>query len=165
VDLYVVRHAIAEPRSVGLRDADRELTAEGIARFEREVRGLKRLGIELDAVVHSPWRRAVQTAERLRPVAPAARWIASDLLVDDPARALLRLLDEAGASVAAVGHEPWMSELVAWLAVGDADLGGSIPMKKGAVAWLRGPVQPGQMALRGLWAPKHLRAVGRGQSG
>ncbi|MBM3985145.1 MAG: phosphohistidine phosphatase, partial [Planctomycetes bacterium] len=65
LELLVVRHAIAGPAALGGRDAERELTQEGRQKFRLEVAGLQRLELRLDLVLHSPWRRAAQTAELL----------------------------------------------------------------------------------------------------
>ena len=64
-----------------------------------------------------------------------------------------------GDAVALVGHEPWMSELLAWLVTGDSYATGSHVMKKGGVAWLRGEPLPGGMELRALIPPKVFREL------
>lgn len=75
MDLIIIRHAIAQDPRAGLPDARRALTARGRRRMERGVAGMQRLGLRFDAVLHSPWRRAAQTAALLAP-----------LQVDDEAR-------------------------------------------------------------------------------
>ncbi|MEE8408192.1 MAG: histidine phosphatase family protein, partial [Myxococcota bacterium] len=62
MDLYLIRHAIAEERRPGLEDPERQLTDEGKLRFERAVAGLQKLGVRFDRLYHSPWIRAAQTA-------------------------------------------------------------------------------------------------------
>lgn len=157
MELFVVRHAIAEPRGARVDDADRALTVKGRERFERGVRGLARLGLGLDVVLHSPWRRAVETAATLRS-GLGGELVETALLAREPGAELLeRVLAEGerhGESVAVVGHEPWLSSLVAVLC------GGDVEMKKGAVARLEGEPEPGAMTLRALLPPKVLRALG-----
>ena len=68
MDLFLIRHAIAEDRSASLLDADRELTDVGRTRFEAVVQSLDRAGFRFDRVYHSPWTRAAQTAELLAPI-------------------------------------------------------------------------------------------------
>jgi len=68
MDLFLIRHAIAEERRAGLNDEDRKLTETGRKRFRAMVEDLRRGSIELDRVYTSPWKRAVQTAELLDPV-------------------------------------------------------------------------------------------------
>ena len=156
MELFLIRHAIAAPRSLTLPDADRPLTPQGRERFTQVVAGLQHLGIRLQQVHHSPWRRAVETAALLAPV------LKGDLL---PTQALARppeaaLLDEIDQSPAAlVGHEPWMSELLAWLITGSLAAGAMFAFKKGGVAWLEGPLRPGGMVLRACLPPKVLRAL------
>lgn len=156
LDLFVVRHAIATPRELAALDADRPLTDRGRERFAREVLGMQRLGWRLDRVLHSPWRRAAETAELLERLARDPLE-STDLLAQPPTEALLGALGEG--SVAVVGHEPWLSELVAWLATGAPALRLSFEMKKGAVAHLEGAPVPGGMLLRALLPPRVLRAL------
>ena len=61
MDLYLIRHAIAEERMDGFPDTQRELTDMGRARFSRMVEDLARGKVRLDRVYTSPWTRAAQT--------------------------------------------------------------------------------------------------------
>jgi phosphohistidine phosphatase len=159
LDLWIVRHAIAEERSPSRDDADRALTEEGRRRFAREVRGLASLGVELDRIAHSPWRRAAETAALLTPLlAGDGDLVPEEGLARAPGRELLQGLRTG--RVALVGHEPWLSELVAWLASGDRGDGAGIELKKGAVAHLEGDAKPGAMTLRALLPPRVLRGLG-----
>ena len=157
MELFLIRHAIAAPRSATLPDAERPLTRQGRERFTRAVAGMQRLGIRLGQVHHSPWLRAVETAALLAPV------LQGDLL---PTQALARppeatLLDEIDQTpTALVGHEPWMSELLAWLTTGSPAASAMFAFKKGGVAWLEGPLRPGGLVLRAYLPPKMLRALG-----
>lgn len=157
MQLYVIRHAIAEDRHPDRIDAARSLTREGIRRFEQHVRALERMEVRLSRVLHSPWRRAAQTAELLAGLTDHPP-LAVDALAAPPREALLDAL--VGGEVAVVGHEPWLGELIAWLVLGDADLGERFPLKKGGVAHLEGTPRPGGMILRALWTPKLLRLAG-----
>ena len=155
MDLYLVRHAIAEEHRMDLPDADRQLTQRGRERFDRVVATLGRAEVAFDRVYHSPWRRAVQTAELLAPINQGDR-IATDGLAQNPTADFFRSLE--GERVACVGHEPWMSDAVALLAAGDDD-GSWLRFKKGGVAWLQGLPGTGTMELAGFWAPKLLLSV------
>jgi phosphohistidine phosphatase len=158
LELFVVRHAIAEERAADKEDASRALTERGRERFGKGVRGLARLGFAFDRIDHSPWLRAVQTAELLTPLLDhAGETRVSAELAAPPARALLEGLGEG--RVALVGHEPWLSELVALLVSGDAGDGAGFEFKKGAVAWLEGEPRPGAMTLRALLPPRVLRRL------
>lgn len=157
MDLYLIRHAIAQERRPGLDDTRRELTDEGKLRFERGVVGLQKLGVLFDRLYHSPWTRAVQTAELLAPILEGAM-VPTEYLADDPSQALLDTI--LGERVGLVGHEPWMSDLLLWLIYGRRDVYAAVAFKKGGVAWLRGEPTPGRMELRALYPPKALRAMG-----
>lgn len=158
MDLWLVRHAIAVPRGGDVLDHARPLTPKGRARFEREVRGLYGLGVRFDRVYHSPWARAAQTAELLKPIATGER-LALDALARPPDDDLLEALEGAGASVALVGHEPWMSELAALLLLGDPDLADRFSMKKGGMAHLQGDPGPAACRLVAFYPPKTLRRL------
>jgi len=158
MELFVIRHAIAVPRSPDLDDAARPLTPRGRARWERSVTGLERLGVRFDRLLHSPWRRAVETAEIARPLVDGA-CVASARLAMPPTQALLDEL--VGARVALVGHEPWLGELLALLIVGTIDAGARLELRKGGVAWLAGDPRPGAARVHAILPPKVLRAVAR----
>jgi phosphohistidine phosphatase len=162
MDLYVVRHGIAEERREGLRDADRQLTPKGRKRFRRCVEGLAALEVRLERVLTSPWSRAAQTAALLAPLAEAAPAV-EDGLIRDPDEALLAALAETEAArLAVVGHEPWLSELTDWLVTGAREGDPRFVLKKGGVAHLRGEPTPGGMELRALLPPKALVAIAKG---
>ncbi len=154
--IFIVRHGIATERSARLPDESRALTPKGIERMEGVARGLGRLGVRLDRIYHSPWTRASQTADLLAPLLDGDR-VATEHLAGPPTRALLDTLE--GEHVALVGHEPWMGELLALLACGDAGLGERFLFKKGGVAQLEGDPTPGGCELQALLPPKVLRRV------
>jgi phosphohistidine phosphatase len=118
MQLLIIRHAIAVPRGTpGIPDEDRPLTPEGEQKFREAAEGLAKLVDRPDALLTSPWRRARQTAAvaaaawgRLEPEETAA--LASGSFEEQAA-----VLDRypRDATVAVVGHEPWVSELLARL--------------------------------------------------
>lgn len=163
MNLFVVRHAIAEVAGPEKDDAARQLTSEGARRFRRAVRGVRELGWTFDRVLTSPWQRAVSTAELLRPVTKGPT-ITTELLCEKPRAELFSLISETGSqqklqASAVVGHEPWLTELVAWLAFGDSRHGEAIELKKGGMVWLDGTVVPGGMMIRAMLPPKVLREL------
>ncbi|MBM3225556.1 MAG: phosphohistidine phosphatase, partial [Candidatus Tectomicrobia bacterium] len=135
MELLVIRHAIAAPGSMHLPDAERPLTPEGRARFTQVIQGLQHLKIHLDQLYHSPWRRAVETAELLTPLLEGAA-VSHAGLARPPGLELLETI--GGERVAVVGHQPWMGELVAWLTMGTLVDGSLFAFKRGGVAWLEG---------------------------
>jgi phosphohistidine phosphatase len=156
MELYLIRHAIAEPRRPGQPDATRRLTEKGRVRFARSVKGMKRLGIRLDALWHSPLLRAVETAMLLDPVLRGERQETA-LLARSPARPLLEMVE--GERVALVGHEPWMGQLLAMLCMEEQEGPLPIPIKKGSVAILEGEPARGGMTLRAYLPPAILRRI------
>ena len=159
MELFVIRHAIAVPASMLLADADRPLTPKGRKRFSRAVRGLQRLNVRFDRLYHSPWLRAVETADLLAPVLDGTV-VSNPALARPPSQDVLDGLD--GERVALVGHEPWTGELVAWLTTGTLPDGSAFALKRGGVAWLDGQPQPGRMVLQAFLPPKVLRKLGEG---
>jgi phosphohistidine phosphatase len=158
MQLYVIRHAVAEDPAPGQDDATRELTDDGKAKLRRVVRGLRALDVQLDRVLTSPWKRAMQTAKLLEPIANEPP-IISELLTQSPRSELLAQIAERNETTGVVGHEPWLGELIAWLAFGDTRHGDALILKKAGVVWLDGSAVPGGMQLRAILPPKLLRAV------
>jgi phosphohistidine phosphatase len=162
--LFVIRHAIAEDADPGDDDAARELTVDGVRKFKRSVQGLRELKWTFDRVLTSPWKRALQTAEMLKPIEDGET-ISTELLCDKPRPELFALIaemsgtQEEGHATAVVGHEPWLSELVGWLAFGDPHHGEALEIKKGGAVWLEGTAIPGGMKLRAILPPKVLREL------
>jgi phosphohistidine phosphatase len=61
--LLLLRHGIAEERSLDRPDEKRRLTREGIERMREEAKAFVRIGLKPDLVLTSPLRRCVETAE------------------------------------------------------------------------------------------------------
>jgi phosphohistidine phosphatase len=160
--LLVVRHGVAERDAPSGRDEDRALTPRGRALLEEEARGLLALGLSVERLLHSPWRRAQQTAELLAPLLDAARAPqVCEHLAAPPGAELLAAL--RGPDAAVVGHEPWLSQLVAWLTAGQAR-SQVVELEKGGVAWLQGEPRPKGMLLAALLPPRVLCRLGGGSA-
>jgi phosphohistidine phosphatase len=162
--LYIVRHAIAEDVSATGRDEDRRLTAEGIAKFERALAGLRKLGVSPEAVFASPLCRTRETAELLcKALAPGV--VPALLPALAPGGAAEAVLDglrtgQGTSSVALVGHEPDLGELAARLIAGRR-ASGALAFKKGGVAALEvASLPPSSGTLHWFLTPKQLRALG-----
>lgn len=161
MQLWMIRHAVAENAGPDTDDASRELTAEGKARLRRAVRGLHVLDVRFERILTSPWRRAAQTARQLAPISIGDP-ITTDLLTQSPRAELLALIAERSEPTAVVGHEPWLGELASWLAFGDTRHGDALIIKKCGVLWLEGTAVPGGMQLRAAIPPRLLRAIAAG---
>jgi phosphohistidine phosphatase len=162
MDLYLVRHAIAEPRDADRwpDDSLRPLTRAGAASFRRAGRGLRRLGIEVDAMLASSYVRAWQTSELL---VEEAGWPGAEPCSElepsaAPPTALAAIRGRSERSLALVGHEPGLGRLASLLLAGSPDAI-ELEVKKGAVLSLRcdGPPAPAIASLRWSAGPKLLR--------
>lgn len=163
MQILIIRHAIAEDRETfartGESDDRRPLTEKGRSRMRKAAAGLKRL-IEIDMVAHSPLVRAVQTAEILKSEFPATELAeVPELAPGKGAESLAHWLGFVSrkATVALVGHEPDLSEFVAWLTTGAPR--SFISLKKGGAVLLECQDQPGPGSATLLWAlpPAYLR--------
>lgn len=153
VHLHLLRHSDAgDPLTWPGPDDARPLSPEGIEQAARLGEHLAHIGFRCDAILSSPKRRAVETADSVaealgRPVTIDER-VAGPLTLG----LLERVLEDAGSprNPVLVGHDPDFSELLASL-IGAVD----VPMKKGALARLdvRLPMAPGQGRLRWLLPP------------
>jgi len=159
MQLWVIRHAVAEDARPGSDDASRPLTDPGKAKLRQAIRGLRSIDVRFERILTSPWRRAAQTAELLASLGDAPP-VATELLTGPPRAELLALIAEHRETVAVVGHEPWLGELVAWLAFGDAKHGDQLVIKKNGAVWLEGTAVPGGMQIRAVLPPRLLRALG-----
>lgn len=151
MDLILIRHAAAVEREEAATDAERQLTPEGRRAFRAgTLAHLRRADWCFDEILHSPWRRAAETAALLAPLGERQPRILEDLAAAPRAARLAQL---QGGCVAAVGHQPWIGELAALLCWGARQRGLAERLKigKGAALWLRGELSPGGMQLRALW--------------
>jgi len=54
MELYVIRHGIAEDAGPGQDDAERALTSDGEKKLRREVKGLRELALDVRARADEP---------------------------------------------------------------------------------------------------------------
>lgn len=164
MDLFLVRHAIAEPRDPARwpDDSERPLTEDGSTLFRKAACGLARAGIGVEVALTSPYVRARQTAEILTQEAGWPRGHEEQALEpENPLAAAIELIRaQSGSSVGLVGHEPDLSELAALLLTGGPNA--RLELKKGGVIWLcfEGDPVPGSALLRGSLSPRILRRLG-----
>ncbi len=162
--LYVVRHAIAEDVAATGRDADRALTPEGRSRMRAAAAGLHALGVRVDAIVTSPFRRAAETADIVAGAlgAPVVH-PDDDLAAGATPAAILRALrpHRELESVAIVGHQPDLGQFVSKLTTGEADAS-PLAFKKGAIACLDTESVAGAVRAALVWfmTTKQLRLIG-----
>jgi phosphohistidine phosphatase len=63
MEVYLLRHAIAENARPGLKDSDRALTPQGRKKLERVLVRAHSAGVKPSLILSSPLRRAIETAE------------------------------------------------------------------------------------------------------
>lgn len=162
MDLYVIRHAIAEERDASHwpDDSQRPLTDRGRDRFRAVADLLGRVAPVVDVVLSSRYVRAWQTAELLAEHADWPEPTPCPELEGATSEAVCEALGDAppDAVVALVGHEPCLSELVAYMLTGD-EAGMEMEFKKGGVVCLRFPAAPGAGSASLCWylTPKLAR--------
>lgn len=123
VDLILVRHGEASAAAAG--DDQRRLTPGGRRDVEAVARAILRGKAPVRLILHSPKRRAVETAQILTDVLrPAEETRESEGLLpeDDPAAAR-RLAEESAQGLALVGHMPHLGQLASILLTGKGDRG------------------------------------------
>jgi len=161
MQLLIIRHATAVERGApGIPDEERPLTPEGEAKFREAAKGLARLVDRPDALLTSPLLRAKQTAAIV-----AAAWGRIEAketaaLAGGSFEEQAAVLDgyPEDATVAVVGHEPHVSDLLARLLGSRHD--DRLTFKKGGAALVD---VPGRLAGGGQLAwflpPKVLRKL------
>ena len=160
--VLIVRHALALPRGTpGVADAERPLTPRGRRRFARAARGLAGLVPRPDVLLSSPWLRARQTAEILAEACGGPAVTTEPALAGQPPGKVEAALQahRRRALVALVGHEPYLSALLAW-ALGAGETAG-LEFRPGGAA-LRDAPGGRLRGARLVWflPPRLLRRLG-----
>lgn len=169
MELFVIRHAIAEPlgKTNEFSDEKRALTSEGRNRMREVVKGLVKFGVEFDLILTSPLTRAMETAEI---VANASGLTKKEIKVSGnlmPGASVDKLFAEIKGlvgieAIALIGHQPDLGGLISRVIQRkSAEL--SIQLKKGSVCCLN--VTETVPTLRGdmvwLLTPRQLRLVAK----
>lgn len=166
MQLLLIRHAIAEDRAVfartGQSDYYRPLTERGRERMERGAAGLRSLVPDLDVLVTSPLTRAKQTARIVAEAYGGLPVEHSEALATGDGVDFLDWLKQCDPTdtVAAVGHEPHMSDWATWMLTGGRH--DFAVVKKGSAMLLEfeGRPKPGTAWLHWFLAPAQLRRLG-----
>jgi phosphohistidine phosphatase len=163
--LLLVRHAIAEEQEdfarTGKDDRLRPLTDEGRKKMKQAARGLRSLVPEIDLLATSPLTRAAQTGAILDSVFGGIDVAEIEELSPEttPEQFLRWLRKQKGDLIAAVGHEPSISQILGWLLTGtDRRL---FAFRKGGACLLELGDDPAGGTATLLWAltPAQLRAL------
>jgi phosphohistidine phosphatase len=123
MELYLIRHGIAEEHQPGLKDEERQLTKEGRQKTEKVAQRLLKLDLHFDLILTSPLVRAYQTAEILIATGLSSQLETSHHLsfAGDIHSWLKDWLEPRNYTqqtvIALVGHEPCLSswaEILLW---------------------------------------------------
>jgi phosphohistidine phosphatase len=160
MNLYLMRHANAGiPRGTPLLDSKRALIKEGKDQCVLMARVLSALKVQVDVVVSSPLKRALQTAqfvgtelgyEAKVEISPA---LGPDADYGDFQQMLAKYAEYEG--VLAVGHNPNVFQFLGRLVTGNG--GAAIRMRKGSVA--RVDLDRHPPLLQWLIDPRMARAI------
>ena len=120
MEIFLVRHGIAEAPERVENDSERRLTKEGHEKTERVAKAFARRVARVDLILHSPYARAAETAEYFAKLFPKAKKSSANGLTphDSPYGALALLRDLADENVMFVGHEPHLSSLASLILTG-----------------------------------------------
>ncbi len=152
MELFLMRHAVADSPQFYDRDWQRPLTEQGAQQHHQAIRVLAPLLTPLDHLLTSPLVRARQTADiTATAVACASPIEETSILGEDCSLGnILHLLGQYAldARLLCIGHEPHMSRLSAVFLDGEGRSG--IRFQPGAVIGMsfRGHPQPGGGVLR-----------------
>ena len=144
MEIFLMRHGIAEDLEPGEMDADRELTTKGIAKTGRVALSMQEKGWEFALVLSSPLVRARQTAQiLLESGLSGALEIHSSLLPEGNLEDWLQWLisyrstNSTTERLVLVGHEPNLSQWAEMLVFGQVF--DRIHLKKAGVIALQTP--------------------------
>jgi phosphohistidine phosphatase len=146
MEIYILRHGIAEDGQAGQPDSERALTPDGRKKLRAVLRVAASAGVAPSLILTSPFKRAVQTAQ----LAAEILDYKGDLLrtqVLEPGSSPKAVWDEIRvhkdeARILLAGHEPLFSRLTAYL-LASPNL--QVDFKKGALACIeldRFPAEP-----------------------
>src|SRR6516162_4328582 len=119
MEIYLLRHGIAEDARIGHLDADRELTAEGRDKLRRVLKRARSADVSPGLILSSPYKRAIQTADVAAEVLGyKGKVVETKALIPDapPHEAWEELRErQSESAILLASHEPLMSTLAAFL--------------------------------------------------
>jgi phosphohistidine phosphatase len=134
MELYLLRHGIAENGAPGSRDADRALTGEGKKKLRDVLKLAAGAGAAPGCILTSPFRRAVETAEIAAEILGCRRELVRTTVLEPDSspnevwQEIRLYRDEEQLLLA--GHEPLLSQCVSFL-LSSPSL--AVDMKKGGL--------------------------------
>jgi phosphohistidine phosphatase len=113
MNLFLIRHSIAENISIDKKDFDRELTEEGKFVIKKTSEAWKNYIGNIDVVLTSPLRRAIQTAEIISTNLQEKQNLIKDNNLGTGSRTadLIDILNSLEyQNIVVVGHQPDLSQ-------------------------------------------------------
>jgi phosphohistidine phosphatase len=134
MEIYILRHGLAQEANGGMRDADRPLTPEGTKKLLPVLRRARAIDVQPPVILTSPYRRARETAQvAAEALRGESKLVESRALIPDSSPELV--WDEirnhkSDRQIMIVGHEPLLSSVYSYL-LGAALV--QIDVKKGSL--------------------------------
>ena len=163
MELYLIRHGIAEERRPEITDDKRALTKEGRQKTAKIALRLKKLNLNFDLILTSPLVRAYQTAEILVENGVGSRFEESQYLspegnlFDWVTQWFMKKDRAVMGQLALVGHEPCLGEWAEILVWGESKA--SLIVKKAGIIGIKIPdlgSPIGRSQMFWLTPPKYL---------
>jgi phosphohistidine phosphatase len=118
MEIYILRHGIAEEPKAGAPDADRALTDAGREKLRAVLEQAHEAGVKPSLILSSPYRRALQTANMAGQVLRCNKIVEAEVLVPDSApKAVWDVIcaHRREPALLIAGHEPLLGMTVGYL--------------------------------------------------
>jgi phosphohistidine phosphatase len=135
MEIYILRHGVAEEPQAGQPDSERALTSDGRKKLRNVLRAAASAGVAPSLILTSPYKRALQTAQLAAEILDyKGDLVRTDAL--EPGSSPKTVWDQIRVHkdeprILLAGHEPLFSRLTAYL-LGAPNL--QVDFKKGALA-------------------------------
>lgn len=169
--LYLMRHAIAVPRGAPgfSKDSERPLTLDGREKLYAVSQGLKKLELNWDLILSSPYLRAKQTAQVVAEVFGMPNLVKETFVLTPrhSTKELVAAIQEMppAKSLLLVGHEPSLSTHLSHLLAGHERC--RFDFKKAGIAALEfeGFPKIGEATFLWMMAPFQMIRLGKKRKG
>jgi phosphohistidine phosphatase len=156
MEIYILRHGLAEEAAAGMRDAERPLTPEGAKKLQSVLRRARAIDVQPPLILTSPYRRARETAQvALEALRNGSKLVESRALTPESSPEAVWdeiRIHKSAAQIMIVGHEPLLSSVYAYLlgaalvqidvkkgSLGRVDVDRFIGQPRGVLRWLIHP--------------------------
>jgi phosphohistidine phosphatase len=118
MEIYILRHGIAEEAKSGSPDAERALTDPGREKLRTVLERAREAGVKPSLILASPYKRALQTAHMAGQILGCSKIVETEILV--PGSAPKAVWDAICArrrepALLLAGHEPLLGMTVGYL--------------------------------------------------